>query len=473
MNIFTKNFRLRVVGTVFLINFFIIIAIFLIGLFLLNLGFKNRIEASINLYREVFLKLVEKEKNILEKNLKDYIFWKDLGERGVLRRDENWLKLNINPWVKKSLGYDVVLFTESKELITSSLDFPIGRLINLERRISVSFIRLYDKFYLYAIGPIYDEDSKKFYNAYLIFMKEVDDSLIKSWEEFIGGKITILFTNYANKNSLRNYYDFSTLHIEIPLEEGILVHIDKTDNNLSYFYKIALFIIIFFSFLTLLMSIVLSHILLNRVFSPFEKLVAISQEIAKGNYDVSIDDRDDEIGHFMKAFKHMISKIKEREEKLITEKKFAEKMMYIDPLTKVYNRRFLEENFEDIKKENELFTLLFIDLDNFKEINDRYGHIIGDKILVKVAEFFEENFRDKDLIIRYGGDEFCIILCGVDSVKTQKIVKRIYEKFNKEFSNNFEIPISFSYGMAEYPKDGESLDRLIEKADKEMYKYKT
>lgn len=395
-----------------------------------------------------------------------------MGEKGVKKRDRIWIDLNINPWVKKYLGYDVILFTEDKEIITSSLNFPIDK-IDLDKNIKVSFIRIHDKLYLYALGPVFDDERKIFYKAYLIFAKEIDYSVLKMWENFIGGKITIIFSDHVDNRYLRNYYEPDSLHIEIPLEENILVHIDKYDNTIAYFYRLAIFLLIFFSFLTLLTSVIFSQILLNRVFSPFEKLVAISQEVAKGNYNVSIDyDKDDEIGQFMRTFKEMIAKIKEREEKLITEKKFAEEMMYIDPLTKVYNRRFLEENFEKIKEENKLFTLLFIDLDNFKEINDRYGHKMGDGILEEVANLFKKSFREKDLILRYGGDEFCVILYGTDSHISRKIVSQVYEEFKRKFYSSFEIEISFSYGLAEYPRDGESLDKLVEKADKEMYKYK-
>jgi len=77
--------------------------------------------------------------------------------------------------------------------------------------------------------------------------------------------------------------------------------------------------------------------------------------------------------------------------------KETEKLAYLDPLTKLYNRRFLEEKYEYIKRNYDTFVLVFVDLDNFKEINDRWGHELGDKVLIEVAEFLEETLESMTL----------------------------------------------------------------------------
>lgn len=199
----------------------------------------------------------------------------------------------------------------------------------------------------------------------------------------------------------------------------------------------------------------------------------VSHKIANGEYEIElIEDRDDELGDFIKAFKYMISKIKEREEKLMWEKRETEKLAYLDHLTGLYNRRFLEERYEDIKRNYSLFSLVFVDLDNFKDINDRWGHELGDRVLVNVSEFFKKNFRDYDILVRYGGDEFCILLLNVNKDTAERIVHRIKEKFEIEIVNSFRFNLSFTYGVAEYPKDGEDLNTLLKVADERMYKYK-
>ena len=147
-----------------------------------------------------------------------------------------------------------------------------------------------------------------------------------------------------------------------------------------------------------------------------------------------------------------------------------------DPLTGLYNRKFLNNYIEKIwikenKRENFSFALIFIDLDNFKPINDNFGHEKGDKILKEVANILKENFRKNDFIIRFGGDEFIILINlqnkHISNIKKiiDSLRKRVEEKLNK-------YNLSFSYGIAIYPKDGKDLYTLLEKADIKMYEEK-
>jgi diguanylate cyclase (GGDEF)-like protein len=120
---------------------------------------------------------------------------------------------------------------------------------------------------------------------------------------------------------------------------------------------------------------------------------------------------------------------------------------------------------------NKKFAIVFLDLDKFKNINDFLGHTVGDKILIEVANWFKENLRGEDKIIRYGGDEFCLILNENDRDKIEKIMRRLYLRFlEKEFLKG--IALGFSYGIAIFPDDGNNLDMLLSKADQEMYKMK-
>ena len=147
-----------------------------------------------------------------------------------------------------------------------------------------------------------------------------------------------------------------------------------------------------------------------------------------------------------------------------------------DPLTRLYNRKFLYDYIEKIwikenRRKNFSFALIFIDLDNFKPVNDNFGHEEGDKVLKKVANILKESFRKSDFIIRFGGDEFIILLNlqNIDISNIKKIIdslrKRVEEKLKK-------YSLSFSYGVAIYPKDGENLYTLLKKADMKMYEEK-
>ncbi len=158
--------------------------------------------------------------------------------------------------------------------------------------------------------------------------------------------------------------------------------------------------------------------------------------------------------------------------KLIKRFRNLESRIYIDPLTGVKNRKFLEEIFkievEKYKKFRKPFCLIFIDLNNFKKINDVYGHSVGDKILKEVAKKIKESVDDNQYIIRYGGDEFIVIL---ETLPDDLL--RLIEKLMKNLKINYEgIEISAAIGSACFPKDGVELHELIDKADKRMYNIK-
>ncbi|MGI6648997.1 MAG: GGDEF domain-containing protein [Bacillota bacterium] len=142
---------------------------------------------------------------------------------------------------------------------------------------------------------------------------------------------------------------------------------------------------------------------------------------------------------------------------------------YQDSLTEAYNRRALyysiENQIKKSRKANDTFTLVFIDIDNFKTINDDYGHIAGDAMLKDVCATIKNNIRKEDLLFRYGGDEFVLLVPGSDKKETGQLMKRL-ESLQ---SINSRGILRFSYGLASYPEDGDSPDGLLRLADLEMY----
>ncbi len=145
-----------------------------------------------------------------------------------------------------------------------------------------------------------------------------------------------------------------------------------------------------------------------------------------------------------------------------------------DPLTGIYNRAFalafLKKAIEQVKR-RELHNLCisYIDLDNFKFVNDMYGHTTGDRVLREVAIFFENSFRKSDVVARIGGDEFLIIFTNCNRAFIEKRIEKLKEEFEKSFR---EYYISISYGVAVYPEDADSLECLLEVADRRMYEKK-
>ena len=143
----------------------------------------------------------------------------------------------------------------------------------------------------------------------------------------------------------------------------------------------------------------------------------------------------------------------------------------IDPLTGLENRRIIEYLSRKLKKLNTRdMYVLFIDVDNFKQINDSYGHIVGDKVLKSLAEKVLSSVRTYDNVIRYGGEEIVVILYRVSKQEVLQIADRIREKIRSmKFEDFPEISLSVSIGVAPYTGD---LVETIKLADMAMYEAK-
>jgi diguanylate cyclase (GGDEF)-like protein len=119
----------------------------------------------------------------------------------------------------------------------------------------------------------------------------------------------------------------------------------------------------------------------------------------------------------------------------------------------------------------EPLAIVYIDLDRFKKINDRYGHAVGDKVLAKSAERIRRRLRDKDLFARYGGDEFVVMVRGQQAVESiDALVTRLGERLRMGMNvGEHHVAVGASIGIAVYPDDGRELDELIAVADSRMY----
>ena len=149
------------------------------------------------------------------------------------------------------------------------------------------------------------------------------------------------------------------------------------------------------------------------------------------------------------------------------------KNLITDSLTNVYNRRFFDGTLRDLLSQRRAFTLLFIDLDDFKSVNDKYGHIAGDDVLASFAAQIKKRLRKEDMIFRYAGDEFCVLF--FERVQADNFKDRMISTGkNLEFHlNNHVINRSFSMGSLDYTGDRDtSFEDVIHYADEKMYQDK-
>lgn len=145
-----------------------------------------------------------------------------------------------------------------------------------------------------------------------------------------------------------------------------------------------------------------------------------------------------------------------------------------DHLTGVLNRRgfdhILRREIEHSKRYKNPLSVLLIDIDNFKKINDTYGHIKGDLVLKKCAELLIKNTRKVDYIARYGGDEFAVIMPNIRQDNAEIVRKRILDDVNSIINSGFELPFSISIGIQS--SESKNIDKIFETADKNLYKEK-
>jgi diguanylate cyclase (GGDEF)-like protein len=146
-----------------------------------------------------------------------------------------------------------------------------------------------------------------------------------------------------------------------------------------------------------------------------------------------------------------------------------------DKLTGLYNRFYFEDYvnkvFDKMYRYKSILILIFIDIDNFKYVNDTFGHEEGDNVLKKVSKILQESFRKHDLIVRYGGDEFIVFL--EEKSYNEKEIKDLLDKFVSRIEDNLRgFKISASYGYAIAPVEADSLENLISIADNRMYEQK-
>ena len=149
-----------------------------------------------------------------------------------------------------------------------------------------------------------------------------------------------------------------------------------------------------------------------------------------------------------------------------------------DPLTKAYNRFYLYKQFEMIKSNskysNQSIAFMMIDVNNLKYINDHFGHQIGDEVLTTVANVLLSASRPDDTVVRYGGDEFLVMLpnTGEEVIKIKYRILAEMEKWNQDH-NKFRFEISFAIGTAYWEKNKkQDLDEVLTKADESMYRHK-
>jgi diguanylate cyclase (GGDEF)-like protein len=153
----------------------------------------------------------------------------------------------------------------------------------------------------------------------------------------------------------------------------------------------------------------------------------------------------------------------------------AKSLSYVDDLTDLYNQRYLklvlEKEISRSHRGQDTFSVLFMDIDHFKQVNDTRGHLIGSQVLVEMSKILRQNIRTMDYGFRYGGDEFLLILVGTGSKDAITVAERIRRQVEKSIFkiDKVEVKVTLSIGIATYPEHATTKEEIIALADRAMY----
>ena len=221
----------------------------------------------------------------------------------------------------------------------------------------------------------------------------------------------------------------------------------------------------------LFLSVAIHTVFRYRVLQPVQKLIAASQDVGRGLHALVEVKSSDELGLLTRAFNAMAEGVKQEQDKLHRQANF-------DTLTGLPNRlmAFDRINLEinRARRSGQRFAVFFIDLDNFKGVNDSLGHVAGDQLLVAIGLRVQAALREGDTVARLGGDEFLVLASDVvGEFQVEKIAERLLQAVAEpQELGGRKVVAQGSIGIALFPDNGEDVETLVANADNAMYQAK-
>ncbi|MFQ5490703.1 MAG: diguanylate cyclase [Phycisphaerae bacterium] len=240
----------------------------------------------------------------------------------------------------------------------------------------------------------------------------------------------------------------------------------------------------------LVIAIPLAFLVVRCVVVPLKELSGVVRRFAQGDFGArSTLHRGDEIGALARSFNRMADELEQKHQQIVafnadleqrvrTRTEQLRELAAREPLTGLYNRRHfgevLERRFSEATRYGSDLSCIMMDLDNFKDSNDRFGHYTGDEVLILVATTVASQLRAADVAARFGGDEFVILLPQTPGDRAWMLAERIMEKFGADLAEQLpEVRVTLSVGIASLAETGaDSAEALVRAADQAMYRAK-
>lgn len=316
-------------------------------------------------------------------------------------------------------------------------------------------------------------------------LKYKDEKVVDTFSKIIKGEKIPSFIEINNNKYLifSNKIERTSWHIiSLISEDNILSIVRELENDYKKIGYISILAITFFYLLFFIYLYFKAKKLVININKPILKVIKASKDLAiKSKIDKIQECGIKEIDELSFNFNSLSKQLEQRTKKLVsseTKRILNEKLANTDPLTGAYNRRFLNDfasrYLKILRREHYDLSILVTDIDDFKVINDSFGHDIGDKIIKKYVEIIQELIRDNDIVVRYGGDEFIVVLPNTNITNAKEVAKKIFEtiKNYQQLEIDERLHFNISIGTAQYEKDDKNIDDIITRADMALYEAK-
>ncbi|OIP55484.1 MAG: hypothetical protein AUK54_03860 [Helicobacteraceae bacterium CG2_30_36_10] len=311
------------------------------------------------------------------------------------------------------------------------------------------------------------EELATYFDSYFEHVLELSKNIIDSDGYYDG-------IEQDTKLSMNDYMklDLALKSLQKSIKEKIQRDIGSLDTNTNLLLIKGAFLFIFWFISTIIVTLLVYRDIRKRI----SQIVDASEKIAHG--DVDFKDRldlpmKDELGQIVSSINIFISKLDQDHQELLQTKKELQLLYVRDKLTGLHNRVKIDEVLEDeinrFKRYNIAFSIIIVDIDYFKKINDSYRHLVGDEILKGFARKLQDNIRATDFIARWGGEEFLIVSSQTDEEEAFNLAEKLRQKIeNCSFE---ELTLSASFGVASY-ETSQTQNQLLHNADLALYKAK-
>ena len=233
--------------------------------------------------------------------------------------------------------------------------------------------------------------------------------------------------------------------------------------------------------ISLLFAVFLAFLISRYITRSIAKLTHGVEQVAKQNFAVKVDIQSrNEIGQLASTFNQMVDELNQHRQHIERQQKKLELLAQTDALTGLNNHRhFMDQLDREVQRATRYkspLSVMILDLDDFKRVNDTYGHLVGDRVLITLAGLIKQHVRSTDVTARYGGDEFCVALPNTTARGARALAKKIREGIEDyEFQSDTKTPfhITCSIGLAQFHQDMKNPMVILKFADQALYRAKS